>query len=497
MIEVTPPEPPILSVAEFTQEIKIYLESAFPMVWIQGEVSNCKLHSSGHLYLSLKDNFAQIAAVMYRTEASRLKTLPKDGDQIIVRGELNIYVQGGKYQLILKELRLAGLGELLQRLEDLKIKLNKKGYFKKEHKKPIPKMPKRIGVVTSPTGAAIHDMLHILTRRFSGFHLILNPVKVQGEGAAQEIAQAIQQFNKYDLADVLIVGRGGGSIEDLWAFNEEIVADAIYHSEIPIISAVGHETDHCIADYVADLRAPTPSAAAELVMAEKDHQLKHLAQIQHRMQQTLRHLIRHQKQLLTGILRHPFFQTPYALLGPWMQKVDDLRDSFDHLILKKAQYLKLMLEARQKHLEAVKPSAQISYTRHKLQAIDKSLRSLLVTKIAGWKKTLQHLQSGCWKAWEVHQKNRHRLFQADLKKKQLNLSIQKIFELRQERLKKIIHSLQSVNPKSLLSKGYAIVFAEKDRSVITSVSNVKAQQKLKVLLFDGEISTTVNSIEKK
>lgn len=289
-----------LTVSQLTQAIKSSLESNFPSILLQGEVSNSKLHSSGHFYFSLKDSGAQIGAVMYRSD---VKVIPKDGDQVIVRGDINVYPPSGKYQIIAKELRPVGVGELLLKLEELKVKLHKKGYFKKDHKRPLPKMPRRIGVITSPTGAAIQDILNILTRRFSGFHLILNPVKVQGEGAAQEIAQAIQQFNDFDLVDVMIVGRGGGSIEDLWAFNEEIVADALYNSRIPTISAVGHETDHCIADYVADVRAPTPSAAAEIVIAEKAHQLQQLGQIQQRMQQTLRHLIRHQMQQLEGVKR--------------------------------------------------------------------------------------------------------------------------------------------------------------------------------------------------
>jgi exodeoxyribonuclease VII large subunit len=269
-------EHPILTVSQLSQAIKLSLETAFPFVQLQGEISNCKPHSSGHLYFSLKDAHAQISAVMFRPDAATLKFTPKDGTQVIAIGEINVYPTSGKYQIVVRELRPMGIGELLLKLEELKMKITKLGWFRKEHKKPLPKFPKRIGVVTSPTGAAIQDMLNILTRRFSGFHLILYPVKVQGEGAAQEIAHAIEQFNHYELADVLIVGRGGGSIEDLWAFNEEVVAKAIFESKIPIISAVGHETDHCIADYVADIRAPTPSAAAEIVIAEKGQQLHHL-----------------------------------------------------------------------------------------------------------------------------------------------------------------------------------------------------------------------------
>lgn len=485
---------PVLTVSQLTNAIKMCLESTFPLLWLQGEVSNCKSHTSGHLYLSLKDNNAQIAAVMYRADAARLKMIPKDGDRVIVRGELNVYAQGGKYQLVIKELRPVGLGELLQKLEELKIKLNKKGYFKKEHKKPLPKMPKRIGVVTSPTGAVIQDILHVLTRRFSGFHLILNPVKVQGEGAAQEIAQAIKQFNDHHLVDVMIVGRGGGSIEDLWAFNEEVVADAIFHSKIPIISAVGHETDHCIADYVADVRAPTPSVAAELVIAEKDQQLTYLAQLQQRMQQTMRHLIRHQKQQLIGISRHPIFLSPYGILGAWMQKLDDLRQDTDDAVLQKITHFKHLLDARQKHVQSMKPTTQIHHFRQKLTYFDKSFRAVLLVKITTWKKRVQQIEGGLFQLWQGQQKNRRRLFQAESSLKQIDYLMKKGLAYHKEKVQKVTEALHAVNPKNLLSKGYAIVFAENDHSVITSVRAVQKQQDLRILLSDGEILSTVKNV---
>ena len=225
---MTNQQPPLLTVTQLTNAIKFSLESSFSNIWLQGEISNCKLHSSGHLYFSLKDSNAQIGAVMYRGDAAFLKMTPKDGNQVMVRGEINVYPPSGKYQIIVKEMKLVGLGELLLKLEELKIKLHKMGWFRADRKKPLPKLPRRIGIVTSPTGAAIQDILNILNRRFSGVHLILNPVRVQGEGAALEIARAIHEFNQFNLVDVMIIGRGGGSIEDLWAFNEEVVAEAIY-----------------------------------------------------------------------------------------------------------------------------------------------------------------------------------------------------------------------------------------------------------------------------
>jgi len=329
---------PLLTVSQLTNAIKMSLESMFPSIYLQGEITNFKVQTSGHLYFSLKDANAQIAAVMFAREASYLKTMPKAGDQVVIKGEINVYPPKGNYQLLVRELSFVGLGELLQRLEQLKVKLHQMGWFKAARKKPLPRYPKRIGVITSPTGAVIQDIINVLSRRFSGFSLLLNPVKVQGEGAAKEIAQAIEQFNRYQLVDVMIVGRGGGSLEDLWAFNEEIVAEAIYNSQIPIISAVGHETDHCIADYVADVRAPTPSAAAEIVIAEKAQQIEQLSLIKKRMQQTLIHLINQNRLRLNGLA--PWYEIGFLIASsipsPFLVRTCKITGQLESLIPSKA-----------------------------------------------------------------------------------------------------------------------------------------------------------------
>ena len=466
---------PILTITQATNAIKMCLESTFPSLWLQGEISNFKTHTSGHLYFSLKDAGAQISAVMYRGDATTLKVMPKDGTQVVVRGDLNVYPPRGNYQIIVKEMRPVGIGELLLKLEELKIKLSKKGYFKSERKRSIPKFPKRIGVVTSPTGAAIQDILNILTRRFSGFHLILNPVNVQGEGSAKEIAQAIQQFNTHNLVDVMIVGRGGGSIEDLWAFNEEVVADAIFNSQIPVISAVGHETDNCIADYVADVRAPTPSAAAEIVIAEKKQQLIHLAQLKQRFEQTLRQTVRHHRKALEGILRHPVLQSPYGILGPWMQKLDDLRQDLDLAMRQQLNKHALQLKAIQKHVLSLKPTTQITHLRQRLLHCERSLRH----------------------AWISQQENRRKQLRAEVRRKLLHDLIQRILTLKRERLTQIIGALRAIDPKNLLAKGYSILLAEKDRSVITSVLSIENSQAVRILVSDGELLATVKEIKSK
>lgn len=239
-------------------------------VCVCGEISGFKRHSSGHLYFSIKDETALVRCVMFRQNAYMLDFSPADGQSVAVYGSVSLYVKDGQFQLYVDSMRREGEGELYRRFMLLKTRLEARGFFDETHKKPIPKLPKCIGVVTSPTGAAIQDIINITRRRFPKMNILLSPVRVQGSGAAEEIAQAIRAMNKLKKADVLIVGRGGGSMEDLWPFNEEVVAKAIFESEIPVVSAVGHETDFSISDFVADMRAPTPSAAAELCVPEYD-----------------------------------------------------------------------------------------------------------------------------------------------------------------------------------------------------------------------------------
>lgn len=467
------PNIPVLTVSQLTHAIKLSLESTFPSIWLQGEISNCKQQSSGHLYFSLKDSQAQISAIMFRGDVSLLKMAPKDGAQVVVRGEINVYPPSGKYQIVVRELRYAGMGELLLRLEELKLRLHRKGWFRSEHKKPLPQFPQRIGVVTSPTGAVIQDILNILTRRLAGFRLILNPVRVQGEGAAQEIAQAIAQFNQYQLADVLIVGRGGGSIEDLWAFNEEIVAEAIFNSRIPIISAVGHETDHCIADYVADVRAPTPSAAAEIVSAERIQYLGHLEQTRNRLIQTVYHIIRHDRRCLEGIKKQPVFASPYTLLGSWMQRLDDLRQQLDTSMQRLIRQKHILLDSRHKQTQSLRPSAKIVHYRQKLLQSEKAFYSVMNMRLAHARKLLNQKIERIDHAWLVK------------------------YSLRKERLEKMGITLHAIDPKNLLRKGYSILFAEKDGSVITSLSAVQPREEIRALLADGELVATVKELTLK
>ena len=317
------PERKIFTVSELSQEIKNLLEKRFPDVWVTGEVSNFRGATSGHLYFTLKDASAQIRAVCFRNQARYLKFKPQDGISVIARGHLSVYEARGEYQLYVDYLEPAGIGALQLAFEQLKQKLAAEGLFDPARKKPLPVLPRAVGVVTSPTGAVIRDILRVLRRRFRNMNVALYPVRVQGEGAAEEVAEGIEYFNGHPIVDVLIVARGGGSIEDLWAFNEEMVARAIAASKVPVISAVGHETDFTIADFVADLRAPTPSAAAELVVHRKQDFVDELRERARDMSQAVRLKLSEAREALTLRRLHQVFQAMRTRIGERAQRVDD------------------------------------------------------------------------------------------------------------------------------------------------------------------------------
>lgn len=313
----------IYSVSGLTRDIKDLLETTFPRLWVEGEISNVKQHSSGHLYFTLKDENAQIRCVMWRFQAGNLLFRPEDGLKVVVEADLQVYERGGNYQLIVYQLHPAGIGELQLAFEQMKKRLQNEGLFDESHKKSIPLYPERIGIVTSPTGAALRDIISVITRRYPGIQLIVSPVRVQGEGAADEIATAIHEFNKYEQVDVLIVGRGGGSLEDLWAFNEEKVARAIFQSHIPIISAVGHEIDYTIADFVADRRAPTPSAAGEMVVRDCQELAGVLAYYQEKFSSALKQKLESYRERILNLKKSYAFRRPQDIVYQKMQQLDE------------------------------------------------------------------------------------------------------------------------------------------------------------------------------
>lgn len=442
------PSLPVLTVSQLTRAIKLQLETTFPLVFLEGEVSNCKVQSSGHIYFSLKDQDAQVQAVIFRGQASKLLRPPKDGDHVLVKGELNVYPPRGNYQIIVHELSLVGVGALLQELEERKKRLRSLGWFAEERKKALPAFPKKIGVITSPTGAVIQDILQILTRRAKGFHLLLYPVKVQGEGAAEEIAAAIREMNRTQLVDVMIVGRGGGSIEDLWAFNEEVVAEAIFSSSIPIVSAVGHETDFSLADFVADVRAPTPSAAAEIVTREQGHILQSLAEARSHLNQALRQRIFHERRRLDGILKQPLLRSPMRLLADRLMRLEDRRSRLDRTLHDNLKEKQWILSLRRRELHSHAPFPRMHRYREKLRIY--------------------------WQA----------ISQAE-----------RVFLLRRrEKLTHLSEMMQAISPLEILKKGYSILFSEKEGFIIKSIESLKPKQKAFLTLNDGDALISIEEI---
>lgn len=310
---------------------------------IKGEISNFKHHSSGHMYMSLKDENGVLRAVMFRANAMSLTFRPENGMQVIAEGRVSVYERDGQYQLYINSMEQDGKGNLYEQFEKLKAKLQKEGLFDQNAKKPIPRYPKRIGVITAPTGAAVRDIINILSRRFKAADICLCPALVQGDGAAESIKKAIEYFNSEHLADVLIVGRGGGSIEDLWAFNEEVVARAIFDSKIPIISAVGHETDFTIADFVADLRAPTPSAAAELAVPSGEELLEKFQNAEIRLQSSVRKILENRRLKLKMYAENRVLRDPVSKIsekGIYLDHLSKLfENSVSNILTKKQQEL--------------------------------------------------------------------------------------------------------------------------------------------------------------
>ena len=334
-------EPIMATVSQLNAYMKRVVDgqTALNDIWIKGEISNFKDHYSGHLYITLKDDGGVLKAVMFKAAASTLTFKPEDGMKVIARGRIGVYEQSGTYQLYISEMTPDGLGELYVAYEQLKKKLGEEGLFDDDKKKPIPKYPEKVGVITAATGAAVRDIINVITRRYPYCEIVIYPAQVQGQGAAESIVSGIEYFNEKEHCDTLIVGRGGGSIEDLWAFNEEIVARAIAGSKIPIISAVGHETDFTIADFVADLRAPTPSAAAEVAVPSQLELMSKISTMTTRMQSSVINGLKNKRLLIEKLsMRSP------------KNRIDDLRQKNDNLIKQAEKSFLLTFEGKKKEL---------------------------------------------------------------------------------------------------------------------------------------------------
>jgi len=437
---------PIYTVSQLTAEVKSLLERNFEHLWVEGEISNLRLPSSGHLYFTLKDESAQVRGVMFRLQNRLLKFEPADGLQVVCYGRLTVYEPRGEYQIVVDYMEPKGLGALQLAFEQLKEKLSQEGLFDPAHKKSLPHLPQKIGIVTSPTGAAIRDILQIIDRRFANVHILLYPVRVQGAGAAQEIAQAIQELNQWPGIEVLIVGRGGGSLEDLWAFNEEIVARAIYSSRVPVISAVGHEVDFTIADFVADLRAPTPSAAAELVVRNKVELVQSLESLGRRLGNAgLAALEARQERLLS--LGHRLVD-PRRRLSDQRLRMDDifsrLSNSIQQGLLRKAERLRLKADS----LILLHPGRRAAEHTHRLVQLSRRLTLALRVEL--------------------------RFFR--------------------QRTEGYMGKLQILSPLAVLERGYSIARVLPSKKVVRRASMLKAEDRVNVKVHRGEFIARVEEI---
>lgn len=451
MDTVTETKPKIYSVSELNHIVQKSLEENFSGVWIEGEISNYRgVSSSGHCYFAIKDETAQLDIVAFRGVMSSLKFKLADGLKILVLGKVSLYTQRGRFQIIAQLIEPKGAGALQLAFEQLKKKLEAEGLFDPARKKTIPSLPQKIGIVTSPTGAAIRDILTVINRRFANVEILIYPAKVQGEGAKEEIAEGIRYLNQnYPALDVLLVGRGGGSIEDLWAFNEEIVARAIAGSKIPVISCVGHEIDFTIADFVADLRAPTPSAAAELVVKNKAELITHLKNISTALERRIRSKLNLFAEQLKGIARTPAFVRPSAVFENQMQTVDYL------------------FEKLQRGFEK-----EIKNQHNRLALLNSKL--LLLSPIAVLKEKTKSLKP-----------------QSD----RLNLALQQRLLKLQDALKISAGRLEALSPLAVLSRGYAIVWQLPSNKILKSASQAAIDDTIRIRLHEGEIEALVKTLK--
>jgi exodeoxyribonuclease VII large subunit len=438
----------ILSVAELTRAIRGTLETKFGAVWVQGEISNYKLHPSGHQYFTLKDQRAQISCVIFRNAMAPLREPIADGAQVQVYGNVSVFEARGQYQLSVQILQPRGLGLLQAKFEALKRKLEAEGLFAAERKRPLPRFPRRIGIVTSPSGAAIRDLLNVLQRRAPWLQILINPVRVQGAGASAEIAVAIRELAtpsaSWAAVDLIIVARGGGSLEDLWAFNEDIVARVIASVDVPIVSAIGHEIDFTICDFVADLRAPTPSAAAELIVPDITDLRRRIDELAGCLQKCLRGFLEHQKTRLR-------FLSERTLARELLKRMHDAQQQID-----------LSREALHRHMA------------HKLDSLRRSL-----LHIAGV------LQSRSPARELFVRRNRF----ADLQRRFVDLPSQ-VMERARDRFRAVEGILRVLGPDATLRRGYSITTDERGK-LIRTITSVEPRMRIHTRLSDGEFESTV------
>ena len=444
------PERRIWSVSELNARLRGVLEAQFRDLWVEGEVSNFRPAQSGHLYFTLKDEFAQVRCVCFRSQARLLKFQPEDGLHVTVRGSLSVYEQRGDYQLYVEHLEPVGLGALQLAFEQLKKKLEAEGLFDAERKRPLPVLPRRIGIITSPAGAAVRDILRILGQRFPNAAVLVYPARVQGDGAAADIVKGIGFLNRSRLVDVLILARGGGSLEDLWAFNEEDVARAIAASEIPVVSGVGHESDFTIADFVADVRASTPSNAAEIVVRTRQEFDRHIAQLEQQLAQRVRYQLLMWRRHVQDLAAHPGFRRLEDVVRQRRLRADELSARLGEL-------LRARLELAQRRLT-------VAGTR--VRSFDLRARIATLSARLGQR-------SG-----ELSERMRTRLARE------------------RQRLEKVMLQLDERSPLRVLERGYAIAY-DATGNVLRDAAQVETGAEINVQLARGRLIADVKKTERE
>ncbi|HHY0421971.1 TPA: exodeoxyribonuclease VII large subunit [Vibrio parahaemolyticus] len=435
----------IFTVSRLNAEVRLLLENEMGIVWLVGEISNFSAPVSGHWYLTLKDSRAQVKCAMFRGNNRRVTFKPANGNQVLVKARLSLYEPRGDYQLIIESMQPEGDGRLQQEFEELKMKLAAEGLFAQTNKLPLPEHPKRVGIITSKTGAALYDILDVLKRRDPSLPVVIYPTMVQGDDAAIQIAQAIGRANSRNECDVLIVGRGGGSLEDLWCFNNEILARTIAASQIPIISAVGHEVDMTIADFVADVRAPTPSAAAELVSRDNSHKDQSLVAKQHKLASAMRYYLAQQKQQSAQLLHRLERQHPSYQLQRQSQQLDELDMRLRRAMQRFIDTRQQAVERKHHRLQLNSPVKHLSQQKSRLERVEHKLLDAMDRKLL----TMRH---------------------------QLAIAAEK---------------LDTVSPLATLKRGYSITQTEQGK-VVTSADDVKTGDLLVTRLANGEIHSTVS-----
>jgi exodeoxyribonuclease VII large subunit len=447
--ELFPPEQlrKVLSVSELTGQIRRLLEAQVGQIWVTGEVTNFRAQSSGHMYFTLKDAGSQLSCVLFRGETVQHRDLLQDGQKLLLQGEVTVYEARGQYQLIVRAVELQGVGALQVAFEKLKQKLQAEGLFAPERKRPLPRYPRRIGLVTSPTGAAIRDVLHVVKRRNPGLEIILVPCRVQGEGAAQEIAAAIRLLNEFGnekspiAIDLILITRGGGSMEDLWAFNEEVVARAIFESTIPIVSAVGHEIDFTISDFVADVRAATPSAAAEIITEGVYSSCEFVSNAARRMRQLLSQGMEDKADRLKQMIRRFALVHPRRRFNDWVQRLDDLQLSLLRCFKHGVRQQRVTWTHLTERLLRIRPEYLLKQRRELLQQESQRLREQM----------------------------RHRLRE------------------RRDQLQTVEARLRLLGPEQVLARGYSITMDAVTGKVLRDAAEVKVGLKLRTRLKSGEV----------